>query len=130
MTQRFKRHPFLNLFDGPDTNVSTPVRSTSTVPQQALFLMNGKFVRELSVEFADRMLEAAKEDEDLLDFAHLAAWGRPPTEHEREKGNLYLSEFSRTLDKDVGHAGHRVKRDAWASYGCVLFCSNEFLYID
>ena len=130
MTQRFKRHPFLNLFDGPDTNVSTPVRSTSTVPQQALFLMNGKFVRELSVEFADRILGAAKEDGDLLNFAHMTAWGRPPTEREREKANRYLSEFYRTLDGDRGRAADRAKRDAWASYGSVLFCSNEFLYVD
>ena len=39
MTQRIQRHPFLALFDGPDTNASTGVRTTSTTPLQALFLM-------------------------------------------------------------------------------------------
>src|SRR5207342_1510539 len=40
MTQRLKRHPFLALFDGADTNASTPSRGATTVPTQALFLMN------------------------------------------------------------------------------------------
>src|SRR5207244_4831822 len=38
MTQRIHRHPFLGLFDGPDTNTSTAGRTTSTTPLQALFL--------------------------------------------------------------------------------------------
>jgi hypothetical protein len=40
MTQRLQRHPFLALFDGPDTNESTAARGSSTVPLQALYLMN------------------------------------------------------------------------------------------
>src|SRR4029079_15580835 len=32
MTQRIQRHPFLAPFDGADTNMSTPARSTSTAP--------------------------------------------------------------------------------------------------
>ena len=52
MTQRLHRHPFLGLFDGPDTNTTTDVRSTSTVPLQALYLMNDKFMRDTAGEFA------------------------------------------------------------------------------
>ena len=39
MTQRLKRHPFLALFDGADTNASTARRIPTTVPPQALFFM-------------------------------------------------------------------------------------------
>ncbi|MCI0464560.1 MAG: PSD1 and planctomycete cytochrome C domain-containing protein, partial [Gemmataceae bacterium] len=46
MTQRIQRHPFLATFDGPDTNASTAVRTTSTTSLQALFLMNDPFVHE------------------------------------------------------------------------------------
>ena len=46
MTQRLMRHPFLAIFDGPDTNTSTDVRTRSTVPLQALYLMNNPFVQE------------------------------------------------------------------------------------
>ncbi|HQZ64855.1 MAG TPA: PSD1 and planctomycete cytochrome C domain-containing protein, partial [Planctomycetaceae bacterium] len=44
MTQRLKRHPFLALFDGPDTNASTPDRLGTTVPTQALYFLNDPFV--------------------------------------------------------------------------------------
>jgi hypothetical protein len=47
MTQRIQRHPFLALFDGPDTNTSTDTRTDSTVPLQALFLMNNPFIPRL-----------------------------------------------------------------------------------
>ena len=36
MTQRLVKHPYLAIFDGPDTNVSTEARPSSTVPLQAL----------------------------------------------------------------------------------------------
>ena len=56
MTQRIQRHPYLALFDGPDTNASTAVRLTSTTPLQALFLMNDPFVHEQAKRFAARLL--------------------------------------------------------------------------
>ncbi len=61
MTQRQFRHPFLGLFDGPDTNTTTDVRSTSTVPLQALFLMNSDFIRDTAGAFARRLCHEAAE---------------------------------------------------------------------
>ena len=52
MTQRIRRHPFLALFDGPDGNVSTAHRDSTTVPTQSLFLMNDPFVHAQSSRFA------------------------------------------------------------------------------
>jgi len=43
MTQRLLRLPLLATFDGPDTNTSTETRTQSTVPLQALYLMNNPF---------------------------------------------------------------------------------------
>ena len=45
MTQRLQKHPYLALFDGPDTNTSTEARTRATVPLQALYLMNNPWVR-------------------------------------------------------------------------------------
>src|SRR5206468_9455920 len=56
MTQRLQRHPYLALFDGPDTNASTERRASSTVPLQALYLMNHPFVREQAEGLARRLL--------------------------------------------------------------------------
>ncbi|MGH9847229.1 MAG: PSD1 and planctomycete cytochrome C domain-containing protein, partial [Blastocatellia bacterium] len=46
MTQRIQRHPYLAIFDGADPSASTPVRTTSTTPLQALYLLNDAFVHE------------------------------------------------------------------------------------
>src|SRR6201999_3078113 len=45
MTSRLARHPYLELFDGADPNATTAHRSNSTVPTQALFLMNSPFIQ-------------------------------------------------------------------------------------
>src|SRR5262249_23037668 len=58
MTQRIQRHPYLGLFDGADTNTSTEQRGTSTVPQQALFLMNNPWVKGQAEGFARRLTAA------------------------------------------------------------------------
>ncbi len=52
MTQRIQRHPYLAIFDGADPAASTPVRTTSTTPLQALYLLNDAFVHEQSKQFA------------------------------------------------------------------------------
>lgn len=56
MQQRLKRHPFLSLFDGTDTNVSTARREMTTVPTQALYLMNNEFVHEQAVGLVKRFV--------------------------------------------------------------------------
>ena len=51
MTQRLVKHPFMAIFDGPDTNASTDLRPRSTVPLQALYLRNNPFVQEQASRF-------------------------------------------------------------------------------
>ena len=63
MTQRLIKHPFLAIFDGPDTNSSTDVRSRSTVPLQALYLLNNPFVVENAEGLARRMIAASTDSQ-------------------------------------------------------------------
>ena len=72
MTQRIQRHPFLAIFDGADTNASTPQRITSTTPLQALFLLNDPFVHEQAKRFAERVLRSEGDDEPRIDRAYRA----------------------------------------------------------
>src|SRR5207253_10178651 len=70
MTQRLQRHPFLALFDGPDTNTTTEKRGSSTVPLQALFWMNSPLLRDLSGSFAARLRTAAADDPARIRLAY------------------------------------------------------------
>ncbi|MSQ93122.1 MAG: DUF1553 domain-containing protein [Gemmataceae bacterium] len=127
MTQRIQRHPFLALFDGPDTNASTEKRTTSLVPLQALYLMNHSFVREQAEAFAKRTLAVAAEGR--IAWAHQTAWGRPASKAETQKGVEYLRRYQEEL-KRSGEAPERLELSAWTSFARVLLTANEFVFVD
>jgi hypothetical protein len=129
MTQRLQRHPFLGLFDAPDTNTSTDRRTSSTVPPQALYLMNNPFVAEQAAAFARRLLADAPDADQCIDQAIRRAWGRPPTPAERERGTRYL-ETCRARLTQANVPEQQRELEARTSFARVLFCSNEFVYVD
>jgi hypothetical protein len=110
MQQRLKKHPFLALFDGADTNASTAGRGASVTSLQALFLMNSPFVHEQAARFAARL---RGEPRERIDQAHRLALGRPAREEELRRAEAFL-----------------VSEDRWTSFAKVLFSSNEFLHVD
>jgi hypothetical protein len=126
MTQRLVKHPYLGLFDSPDTNSSTDRRTHSTVPLQALYLLNNPFVRASAAAFAARLEKHWKDPEARIERAYEAAWGRPPDESERVRSFVYLRAWS------AASGGHDLTndRDAWISFARILLTANEFLYID
>jgi hypothetical protein len=121
MTQRLVKHPFLALWDGPDTNTSTDMRSRSTVPLQALFLMHNPFLREQAGTLAVRLRHEAPEPAQRLEWLWELAWGRPPSDDERERGLAYLRDVAATGQADEA---------AWASLARLVLSANEFLYVD
>ena len=125
MTQRLKRHPFLALFDGPDPNASTDRRLNTTVPTQALFLMNDPFVHEQSAGFARRILAARAEERSRLEWAYEVALARKPTADETREGLDFLLRYSHLL----GQTGPSAPQ-AWAAFARTLLARNEFLFVD
>lgn len=129
MTQRLQRHPFLALFDGPDTNVSTDVRTSSTVPLQALYLMNNPFVREQAEGLARRVLEKAADVDGQTTMAYELAYARPPSAAEKNAARKYLEDYSQELTRFQVPATERTM-EAWTSLARTLLCANEFMYVD
>ena len=129
MTQRIQRHPFLALFDGPDTNASTAVRPTSTTPLQALFLMNDPFVHGQARQFAARLLAERPEGAARIERAFLLAFGRPPTSEEQQQAEDYLGQARQRLQAAGAPAEQQPAR-AWESLARVLFMSSEFVYVE
>ena len=115
MTQRIKRHPFLALFDGPDTNATTGRRDSTTVPTQALFFLNDPFAHARAASLAGR-LAALPDDAARLDRTCRLLYGRPPGEGDRQIAGRILTGDDR--------------KAAWAAWLRVMFASNEFLYVD
>jgi hypothetical protein len=129
MTQRFQKHPFLALFDGPDTNVSTGKRPESLLPLQALYLMNDPFVRAQAEGFARVLLQRAPDSERRIDLAHRRAWARPALAGEIEKGMDYVQRYADGLRR-AGAPAERVELEAWTSYAAVLLTANAFVFVD
>ncbi len=115
MTQRIQRHPFLAIFDGPDTSTSTASRITSTTPLQALYFLNDPFVHEQASKLAARIRAAKPTDAERIDLAHTLLFARPATADEKAVGEEHL--------KQVNDAG-------WESYLRVLMRTNEFVYLN
>jgi hypothetical protein len=129
MTQRLRRHPFLALFDGADTNATTPQRTLTTVPTQALFLMNDPFVHEQSAGFAARLLASPVDEAGRLVLAYRMALGRSPTAEESGEASEFLRNYRRQLHAENASAAS-IEQQCWGALARTLFARNEFLFLD
>jgi Protein of unknown function (DUF1553)/Protein of unknown function (DUF1549)/Planctomycete cytochrome C len=129
MTQRIQRHPFLALFDGPDTNASTATRTTSTTPLQALYLMNDPFVHARARDFAKRILAERADDPARIERAYLLLFGRPPNSEEAAAASDYLARLT-AKPRSGNVPPDQLSAKAWESLSRALFLSNEFVYVD
>ncbi len=105
-------------FDFAPTSMVTGRRNISTVPTQALFLLNHPFVRERAQATARRLLGASFTNEAArLDFASRLILGRSQTLTEREMAERH---FSSTTDRE----------EVWTEFIHALFASADFRYFD
>jgi hypothetical protein len=129
MTQRIQRHPFLALFDGPDTNASTARRTTSTTPLQALYLMNDPFVHDQSGKFAARLLSERSDEGARIELAYLLLFARRAEADEQSAAQTYLAQVQEKLTAG-GLAQDQAVVKTWQSLVRALWMSNEFVYVD
>ncbi len=116
---------FLSVFDFPDPSIIFGAREVTTVPTQALYMMNSEFVLERSTKFAQRLLEQSELDQQQrIQTAFQWALGRQPTDVEANR----LAKF---IDSMCGEdADSEAREMAWASACQVLFASSEFRYVN
>jgi hypothetical protein len=75
--------PMFEVFDMPDPNFSAGRRSVSTVPTQALTLINNDFVLKQAQMFAERVRKEAGDDPvQQINLAYRIALARPPSQAE------------------------------------------------
>ena len=117
LQQRIRRHPYLELFDGPDSNASTPARAANNTALQALYFMNNEFVFARASALADRIGWAGSTTAERLKFASRELYGRAPDAVELQKATAYL-------------AANPGGREQWAGLLRAMMASNEFLYVD
>ncbi|WP_197446168.1 PSD1 and planctomycete cytochrome C domain-containing protein [Tautonia plasticadhaerens] len=114
--------PLLLAFDFPTPSSTRGRRDTSNVPSQALALMNDPFIVEQSRRWAGRATGSPdRPPAEVVDALYESAYGRAPTEAERDRAVAFVREQS-----DAGRAG----RDAWADLCHALVIAKEFRYVE
>lgn len=83
----------LEAFDPVDQTLVSGRRDNTTVPGQALFVLNSTFVRRQSLALAERVLKAEKPDVDRITTVYRVAVGRNPTEKELGRAKQFLAEY-------------------------------------
>jgi mono/diheme cytochrome c family protein len=133
--------PLLEVFDCPDSTVSSPSRSASTIAPQALALLNNSFVLQQSRRFARRVVqEAGSRSADQAHQAFRLALGRKAAERELAWSLDFLGkqaqayarngQLSSQQDGAVPAGADPASFRALADFCHALFNLNEFLYLE
>jgi hypothetical protein len=129
MQQRIRRQPFLELFDGADTNAETGVRPLTTTALQALYVMNDPFFHEQADALAIRVGMNYGTDAERLTYTYRLLYGRPPGADEIRDGREFLAKERQSL-ADAATPEWQRARTAWSSLMRVLLGANEFMVVD
>jgi hypothetical protein len=108
------------VFDFPDPNMVVGKRNVSTVPTQALYLLNNPFVMAQAKHTAQSLLSIeGLNDGQRIDAAYRKALGRLPTQRERQLALAYLAEASPDQ-----------RPMAWERLYQTLFACVDFRYVN
>jgi hypothetical protein len=121
----------LETFDLPQMNPACQHRPTSTVAQQALFLINNSAVRELSIHSARRISQQTSDPYSQVERAYLTALSRLPNDEERAASAQTLAALTELLgDRLESDQVEQAAEQALAVVCHTLINSAAFLYID
>ncbi|MDB5306147.1 MAG: Planctomycete cytochrome [Gemmataceae bacterium] len=95
----------LEAFDPVEQTLVTGSRESTTVPGQALFLLNSSFVRRQSLASAERVLKDPKAtDAERVGRVFRNTLGRPPTEAEVVRVLGFLAEYESVVRQEMAAA--------------------------
>ncbi len=114
--KRSKLIPVLQLFDGPDSLQTIGQRAITTTAPQALLMLNNPFVQHSADRLSQRLSRGgAATANEVLTQGFLVTIGRPPSVDERRLAVALLTADTPAARRDFCQ---------------MLFCLNEFLYVE
>ena len=114
----------LAIFDAANPDLVSGKRSQTTVPTQALYLLNSDFLHDQSAALGKMATESAKGPAEEVNWIYQTLLGRAPIPAESESAQGLLVDLSGGSEDSTeraiaaGHLAH------------VLLASSEFLYLD
>ena len=104
-------YPMFDTFDHPDMNVTAGARNVSTVPTQALTLLNNPFVLSQAERLADRVNRETSDPLAQIERAYRIALARPPAKAE------------------IAIATDLIRKQSLTAFTHVLLNLDEFVYM-
>ncbi len=93
----------LEAFDPVEQTLVTGRRDTTTVPSQALYLLNSSFVRQQALVLAERLLKPKNAaTNERIQMAYQLTLGRAATEREVQRAQTFLAEYQSAY-RDLPH---------------------------
>ncbi len=126
----------LEVLDFCDTTRSTARRTITSVPTQALTLLNGDFVNSQAEHLADRLeRETGADPGAQIDRAYVLSLCRLPRDVERSAMLGFLERESRERLAEAAQAGShttaaQARHEALVQLCRAIFNTNEFVYPD
>ena len=119
--------PLMSTFDAPEPTQSIGERISTTVPTQALVMLNSPLVRQQAEKLAKRIAPSPETPmKDAIQAAYRIAFARAPSDNEQDE----MQKFMESQRKIMGGANPANNDKAFIEFCHTLLCLNEFVYID
>jgi len=153
---RNARPDILKAFDVANEHEPTAVRTETTVPSQALFMLNSLFVRQTTAALAERLLRDSgafsldfeQRTERMINRLYDLVLCRQPTAAERERLQKFIVDYAAQASSTPADEATRAAWDvrlkgqdgakpladlpqflAWQAACRTLLAANEFMYV-
>ncbi len=127
-SKRGLKYPMFEVHDQPDPNVTCEMRNTTTVPTQALTLLNNEFVLLQARHLAERVLrEAGSDPAAQIRVLYRIAFSREPLESEMVQFQAFIR---KQRDYHIAQAVSDPLLAALTDLAHVVLNANEFVYIN
>ena len=128
LNRRSFRFPFFEAFDPATNAASCPLRQTTTVPAQALTLLNNSTVGEQARAMAENLARTAGPDlEPLVRRAWLLAYSRAVSEAELALAVRFITDTEASL---AARSAPAPRDDALVEFCLGIINTTEFIYSD
>jgi hypothetical protein len=128
----------LALFDFPEPSLVSGTRDTTSVPSQALYMMNSDFVRRRAESLAQRvtgwkaatpMTDATAQFRERVNVAYWLVFTRPPNANELAAATDFFTKFNNGPGRGASNSP-ALQVAAWTSFCRALMASAEFRYLN
>ncbi len=127
--KRGLKYPMFEVYDLPDLNTTCERRAVSTVPTQALTMLNNEFMLIQAGHFARRVLrESAGGLDTQVKTMYRIALSREPSAAEVDRNVAFLKK-QREQQLGAGESEDKATLDALTDLAHVVLNLNEFAYI-